>query len=98
VLTTKAGRPWEINTFRHQFKQACRAIGLPDELRFHDLRGSALKAFADAGCTEFEIRAISGHSMKQLPGALGSYIDNWRSLALAAVRKRENATRTKVQI
>jgi integrase len=98
VLTTKAGRPWEIHTFRHQFKQACRTVGIPDELRFHDLRGSALKAFADAGCTELEIRSVSGHSMKQLPGALGSYIDNWRSLAQSAVRKRENVKGTNLQI
>ncbi len=95
VLTTKSGRPWNVHTFRHEFKIACRACGLPDELRFHDLRGSALKAFADAGASELEIRAISGHSMKSLPGALGSYIDSWRSLAEGAVRKRENALRTK---
>jgi hypothetical protein len=70
---------------------------LPADLRFHDLRGSAVKAFADAGCSELEIRAISGHSMRSLAGALGSYVDRWRSLAEAAVRKRENATRTKIQ-
>jgi integrase len=95
VLTTKAGRPWNLHTFRHDFKDACRAAGLPDDLHFHDLRGSAVKAFADAGCSELEIRAISGHSMKALAGALGSYVDPWRSLAEAAVAKRQNATRTK---
>ena len=95
VLTTKAGRPWNTHSFRHAFKDAARACGLPDELRFNDLRGSALKAFADAGASELEIRAISGHSMKALPGALGSYIDAWKSLAEAAVRKRENASRTR---
>jgi integrase len=97
ILATKDGRPWNIHTFRHEFKAACRSVGLPDALRFHDLRGSALKAFADAGCSELEIRAISGHSMKALPGALGRYIDPWRSLAQSAVEKRENANRTKVQ-
>jgi integrase len=95
VLTTKAGRPWNIHTFRHEFRNACRAAGLPENLHFHDLRGSALKAFADAGASELEIRAISGHSMKSLPGALGSYIDSWISLAESAVRKRENVARTK---
>jgi integrase len=97
VLTTKNARPWNVHTFRHEFKVACRSVGLPDELRFHDLRGSALKAFADAGCSELELRAISGHSMKSLPGALGSYIDAWRSLAQSAVAKRQNVNRTKVQ-
>jgi integrase len=95
VLTTANGQPWNVHTFRHEFKQACRDAELSDALRFHDIRGSALKAFADAGASELEIRAISGHSMKSLPGALGSYIDSWRSLAEGAVRKRENARRTK---
>jgi hypothetical protein len=93
----KSGRPCNIHTFQHYFKQACVAAGLPEDLHFHDLRGSALITFVDVGCTELEIRAVSGHSMKSLAGALGSYIDAWRSLAEAAVRKRENANRTKVQ-
>ena len=90
VLTTVSGRPWRLDNFRHSFKQACREIGLPEALHFHDLRGSAIKAFADAGCSELEIRSISGHSMRALPGALGSYVDAWRSLAQSAVTKREN--------
>ena len=89
VLTSPAGRPWRIDTFRHEFKKACRAAGVPEHLHFHDLRGSALKAFADAGCSELELRAISGHSMKSMSGALSSYIDAFRSLAESAVRKRE---------
>jgi hypothetical protein len=32
-----------------------------------------------------------------LAGALGSYVDPWRSLAEAAERKRENANRTNIQ-
>jgi hypothetical protein len=91
----KSGRAWNIHTFRHEFRRACQDAQLRHELHFHDLRGSALKAFADAGASELEIRAISGHSMKSLPGALGSYIDAWRSLAEAAVAKRQNAKRTK---
>jgi hypothetical protein len=87
----------DIHTFRHEFKEACRAAGLPDGLRFHDLRGSSLKAFADAGCSELEIRAIFGHSMKSLQGALGRYIDPWRGEASqSAVEARENADRTNV--
>jgi hypothetical protein len=35
--------------------------------------------------------------MKGLPGALGSYVDAWRSLALSAVTKRENKNRSKMQ-
>jgi hypothetical protein len=96
VLTSANGRPWNMHTFRHGFREACREAGLPDHLRFHDLRG-AVEGFRDAGASELEIRAVSGHSMKALPGALGSYIDSWRSLAEGAVRKRENDRRTKLQ-
>lgn len=76
VLTSRSGRPWNAHTFRHEFKAACRDAGVPDELHFHDIRGSALKAFADAGASELELRAISGHSMKSMPGALGAYVDS----------------------
>lgn len=95
VLTTAAGRPWQPDTFRHEFRAACRAANVGEGLHFHDLRGSALKAFADAGASELELRAISGHSMSTMAGALGSYIDAFKSLAESAVRKRENAGRTK---
>lgn len=95
VLTTSAGRPWRVDNFRHAFRDACRRVGVGDGLHFHDLRGSALKAFADAGCSELELRAISGHAMSN-SGALGSYIDAFKSLATNAVRKRENALRTKL--
>jgi hypothetical protein len=33
---------------------------------------------------------MSGYSMEAPHGALGRYIDLWRTLALAAVEKREN--------
>jgi integrase len=95
VLTTASARPWQVDTFRHEFRNACRAVGVGEGLHFHDLRGSALKAFADAGCSEPELRSISGHSMKST-GALANYIDSFSSLAVNAVRKRENALRTKI--
>ena len=95
VVTGPGERPWRSDTFRHEFSKAYRVSGIQPGLHFHDLRGSALKAFADAGCSDLELRAISGHSMKSLPGALGSYIVGFRSLAESAVRKRENANRTR---
>ncbi|HET9160227.1 MAG TPA: tyrosine-type recombinase/integrase [Caulobacteraceae bacterium] len=95
VLTMPGGQPWKADYFRHSFKEACRAADIPDELHFHDLRGSALKAFADAGASELELRAISGHSMSQMGGALGHYINPFRSLAESAVQSGQNARRTK---
>lgn len=97
VLTSASGQPWQVDTFRHTFSKAQRTTGVGEGLHFHDLRGSALKAFADAGCSELELRAISGHSMKSMSGALSSYIDAFRSLAESAVRKREDAYRTELQ-
>lgn len=96
VLTGPGGRAWNAHTFRHLFHKACADAEVGEGLHFHDLRGTALKAFAEAGCSELELRAISGHSMKALTGALGSYIDAFRSLAESAVQKRENAYRTKI--
>jgi integrase len=97
VLTGPGGQPWQVDTFRHAFAKARKTTGVGEGLHFHDLRGSALKAFADAGCSELELRSIAGHSMKSMSGALSSYIDAFRSLAESAVRKRENAQRTLLQ-
>ncbi len=93
VLTSANGRPWHPDSFRHAFKKACERAGVPGELTFHDLRGSALKAFADAGASELEIRAISGHSMKALPGALSQPISMrgraWPRPPCASARTRD---------
>jgi hypothetical protein len=37
-----------------------------DQLTFHDLRGTTVRRFAIASCTESEIAAIADHSLKEV--------------------------------
>jgi integrase len=63
MLTSSDGRPWTSDGFRASFGKACSKAGI-DHLTFHDLRGTAVTRLAIAGCTESEIAAITGHSLK----------------------------------
>jgi integrase len=44
------------------FNRIRRAAGLPDDLWFEDLRRTAVVQLAEAGLTESEIAAFTGHS------------------------------------
>lgn len=49
ILTTPSGRPYTGKNFRQQWKAACRAAGVPDELHFHDIRGTTVTMLARGG-------------------------------------------------
>jgi integrase len=61
-LVTEYGRPRTSAGFGNWFAEQCEAAGVPSNLRAHGLRKAACCRLAEAGCTEKEIAAISGHS------------------------------------
>jgi integrase len=61
-LTTHLGRPFSSQGFSYWFGRACDAAGLPPHCTAHGLRKSAARRLAEAGCTEHEIAAITGHA------------------------------------
>jgi integrase len=61
LLVTQTGKSYGANDFTDQFRSWCDAAGLPKACKFHGLRKSACTRLADAGCTAFEVAAISGH-------------------------------------
>jgi integrase len=52
------------NLFRH-FKSTLRAAGLPD-VRFHDLRHTALTRLAERNAPPAVVQAIAGHTSPEL--------------------------------
>lgn len=66
----------------------CSAI---KDLHFHDLRGTAVTMLAEAGCSNAEIAAITGHSMQHVETILTKYVSLTRDLAQSAMAKLENA-------
>src|SRR5215813_10933692 len=61
-LVTATGKPYGGNAFTEQFRNWCDAAGLPKRCKPHGLRKAACRRLAEAGCSEREIMAISGHA------------------------------------
>ena len=60
-LTTQFGKPFSAAGFGNWFRAQCDLAGLP-ECTAHGLRKAAARRLAEAGCTEHEIAAITGHA------------------------------------
>jgi integrase len=60
-LTTKFGQPVTAAGFGNWFRERCNEALLP-HFSAHGLRKAAARRLAEAGCTEHEIAAITGHA------------------------------------
>jgi integrase len=60
-LTTGAGKPFSAAGFGNLFREWCDEAGLPQHCSAHGLRKAACRRLAEAGCSEHQIAAISGH-------------------------------------
>src|SRR5262249_15338539 len=69
ILTNHLGQPWPPNAFASAWTRACKRADITG-LTFNDLRGTAVTRLALAGCTEAEIAAITGHSLRDLRSIL----------------------------
>lgn len=96
ILTSTRGTPWTESGFRSSWRKAAAKAGLSN-LRYHDLRGTAVSRLAEAGCTEAEIATVTGHSLRNVSRILESYLHRSEELAVSAIAKVEaNAVRTKL--
>jgi integrase len=60
-LTTRDGSQFSPAGFGNLFREWCDEAGLPKGLSAHGLRKACCTRLADAGCSEKQIAAISGH-------------------------------------
>jgi len=61
------------------------AAGLPFELQMRDLRRTGATEMAEAGCTEDELRSVTGHQSRDV---LSIYVRPTKRLAQAGINKR----------
>jgi integrase len=88
ILVNSRGEAWTPDGFRTSWGKAFIKSGIDDDLRFHDLRGTALTRLALAGCTVSQIAAISGQSLKDAETILDAhYLGGDLELAEAAITK-----------
>ena len=65
-MVTEWGKPFAATGFSHWFRFRCDEAGLP-HCSAHGLRKAAARRLAEAGCTQHEIGAITGHlSLKEV--------------------------------
>src|SRR5437588_333797 len=63
ILTNSDGAPWTSDGFQASWRKACRRAGVVG-VTFHHLRGTAVTRLALVECTEAEIAAITGLSLR----------------------------------
>ena len=85
-VSESTGRPYAEPHFRYWFKKIKKAAGLPKELQFRDNRRSTLTELGDAGATDDEIRAASGHLSREV---VAKYVKRTNVQAQNAVNKRQ---------
>lgn len=69
ILTNTRGRPWTSDGFKTSWGKAVTKAEVTGRT-FHDLRGTAVTRWAEAGATVPRIAALSGHSLKDVEGIL----------------------------
>jgi integrase len=62
MLTTAFNKPFTSAGYGNMMADAIASAGLPDRCVLHGLRKAAARRMAEAGCTEKEIAAVTGHT------------------------------------
>jgi integrase len=90
ILRNTRGQIWTGDGFRTSWGKASTKAALDEaDLRFHDLRGTAVTRLDLAGCTSREIASITGHSEKDIDRILKAYRGGRIELAEQAMFKLE---------
>lgn len=90
ILCDSKGKRFAGDHFRHEWRKATLAAGL-DGLQNRDLRRTAMVRMAEAGATDIEIAAVSGHDIDSTRRILETYLPRNSRMAAEAIRKLEGA-------
>jgi integrase len=86
VVSEATGRPYLESDFQHRFADIRRAANLPSDLQFRDLRRTLATALGAAGCTDDQIRSVTGHKTR---GVVAVYVRPDHTFAEGAIAKLE---------
>lgn len=79
------GKPWTGDGFRSSLARVTEKAGI-DEVRFHDMRGTFSSAAGDAGASEPEISAVTGHALPGRSALSSAYLKRSLVMATSCVR------------
>jgi Phage integrase family len=88
LLRTPRGRPYTKDYLAKQVRKVLRKAGIPDGVQLRDIRRTASKERAEAGATEAELAAGTGHSIERGSQILDVYNPRSYTLAKSAQDKR----------
>lgn len=98
LLTGGSGNPLTAANLRSQHRRLMARTELArEDLHWHDIRGTAVTTFFDAGCTEAETASITGHAIAGR-GSLDFYAARTKQLAINAYSKLQHYLAAKPQI
>jgi integrase len=83
------GQQYSERLYRKKAAFIRSKAGLPEELKLSDLRRSGATVLGESGCSEDEIRSITGHKSRQI---VSTYVVPTSAMAAAAQQKRINNT------
>ena len=79
------GKPYSKDLLVKYFARVRKSAELPKHLQLRDLRRTGATEMAEAGCTEDELRAVTGHQSREI---LATYVRPTMKLATSAINKR----------
>jgi integrase len=92
VVSERTGRPYQESDFQHTFAEIRAAAGLPNDLQYRDLRRTLATALGAAGCSDDQIRAITGHKTRSV---VAVYVRPDTTFAEGAMERLERARTNK---
>jgi integrase len=84
-LCETTGKPYDRFLYMKYFSRVRAAAGLPAHLQLRDLRRTGATEMAEAGCTEDELRSVTGHLSRNV---LSIYVRPTTKLAASGINKR----------
>lgn len=85
AICETTGKPYSKDLLVKYFARVRKASGVPSHLQLRDLRRTGATEMAEAGCTEDELRAVTGHQSREI---LATYVRPTVKLAQSAINKR----------
>lgn len=85
ALHEPSQRPYDRFLYAKVGRRIRAAAGLPSELQIRDLRRTGATEMAEAGCTEDELRAVTGHKSRDV---LSTYVRPTKKLAASGINRR----------
>lgn len=85
IIYEATNKPYDRRLYAKVAARVRNAAGLPEHLQIRDLRRTGATEMAESGCTEDELRSVTGHQSRDV---LSTYVRPTKRLAEAGIQKR----------